>query len=222
MNKIQLAVFDMAGTTVNEDNVVYKTVQKSLVDAGYDFTLDEVLEHGAGKEKHQAIKDTLSSKGFDHSDSEQIFQSFKKQLTRAYEELAVTSFDGVPELLKELRARGIKVALNTGYSHQVATGLLKKMNWLPGVEFDTLITADDVTNGRPAPDMIELAMEKTGIHDSSQVLKAGDSAIDIEEGKNAHCGITVGVTTGAQTREQLATAAPTLVLDSLADILKHI
>lgn len=30
MSKIQLAVFDMAGTTVNEDNVVYKTVQKVL------------------------------------------------------------------------------------------------------------------------------------------------------------------------------------------------
>lgn len=124
--------------------------------------------------------------------------------------------------MKELRARDIKVALNTGYSRQVATGLLEKMNWLPGVEFDALITADDVTNGRPAPDMIELAMEKTGIHDSSKVLKAGDSAIDIEEGKNAHCGFTVGVTTGAQTREQLAAASPTLVLDHLADILKHI
>jgi phosphoglycolate phosphatase-like HAD superfamily hydrolase len=54
------------------------------------------------------------------------------------------------------------------------------------------------------------------------VLKAGDSAIDIEEGKRAGCGITVGVTTGAQTREQLEDAKPTLVLDSLPDILNHI
>lgn len=50
----------------------------------------------------------------------------------------------------------------------------------------------------------------------------GDSTIDIEEGKNTGCGITVGVTTGAQTREQLATASPTLIVDNLAEILEHI
>jgi len=58
------------------------------------------------------------------------------------------------------------------------------------------------------------------ISESENVLKAGDSVIDIEEGKNANCGWTVGVLTGAQTREQLATAEPTLILDSLADLAK--
>ncbi|WP_062265220.1 phosphonatase-like hydrolase [Endozoicomonas arenosclerae] len=222
MSNIKLAVFDMAGTTVDEDNVVYKTVNRSLTEAGYEFTLEDVLEHGAGKEKHQAIKDVLASKGFNNADSEQIFQAFKNNLERAYSELAVTTFEGVEELLKELRKREIKITLNTGYSYEVATKLLSKMNWQAGSQFDVLVTADDVTNGRPAPDMILLAMEKTGISASAQVLKAGDSAIDIHEGKNAHCGITVGVTTGAQTREQLLTAEPTFVFDNLADILQHI
>ena len=57
MHNVQLIVFDMAGTVVNEDNVVYKTLQKVINQKGFELTLDFILEHGAGKEKHQAIKD---------------------------------------------------------------------------------------------------------------------------------------------------------------------
>ena len=52
MKKIELAVFDMAGTTVNEDNVVYKTVRAALAKHGVDVTLETVLECGAGKENY--------------------------------------------------------------------------------------------------------------------------------------------------------------------------
>jgi len=222
MSTIELVVFDMAGTTVDEGNVVYKTVQKSIVDAGYSFTLDEVLEHGAGKEKHQAIKDVLASKSITDADSEAIFSAFKGSLDDAYRALEVNSFDGVEQLIADLREKDVKIALDTGYNSRIANMLLEKMGWEKGREYDTLVTSDDVVNGRPHPDMIQLAMKNTGVTDSSKVLKAGDSTIDIEEGTNTGCGITVGVTTGAQTREQLATAEPTLILDRLADILAHI
>ena len=66
--------------------------------------------------------------------------------------------------------------------------------------------------------MIELAMKRFSIDDPLKVLKAGDSIIDIEEGKNASCGITVAVLTGAQSREQLQTAEPSMILDSLSSL----
>ncbi len=56
-----MIVFDMAGTAIDENNVVYKTLQKAINETGYDFTLDQVLAEGAGKEKLQAIKDILST-----------------------------------------------------------------------------------------------------------------------------------------------------------------
>ncbi len=40
----------MAGTTVNEDNLVYKTLKEEINAAGFTLTLDQVLAHGAGKE----------------------------------------------------------------------------------------------------------------------------------------------------------------------------
>ncbi|MDN5216008.1 hypothetical protein QQ020_28275 [Fulvivirgaceae bacterium BMA12] len=60
MKTIELVVFDMAGTTVDEDNVVYKTVQSTINEADHDVSLEFVLEHGAGKEKHKAIHDILA------------------------------------------------------------------------------------------------------------------------------------------------------------------
>ena len=99
----------------------------------------------------------------------------------------------------------VKVVLNTGYDHKTAKSLLNKLGWVPGEQIDALITADDVVKGRPSSEMIDKAMEMFKISESENVLKAGDSVIDIEEGKNANCGWTIGVLTGAQTREQLAT-----------------
>tara|TARA_R110002051_G_scaffold251104_2_gene310468 strand:- start:749 stop:1429 length:681 start_codon:yes stop_codon:yes gene_type:complete len=220
MHTIELAVFDMAGTTVNEDNVVYKTLQKAINNTGRILTLDFILEHGAGKEKHQAIKDILKEADGSYLDDETvvIFENFKELLKKAYQDLEVTTYVGVEDLIAFLKKENIKIALNTGYDKNTAQFLIDKMKWKLGVQFDALVTADDIQKGRPNPDMILEAMNILQIDNPDKVLKAGDSIIDIEEGKNAKCGMTIGVTTGAHTREQLASANPTYVLDSLLEL----
>lgn len=218
MKDIKLAVFDMAGTTVNEDNVVYKTVRAALAKAGVEVSLDTVLEFGAGKEKYKAIADILEETKANRDfevDAKAVHTDFKEMLKEAYANLEVTSYDGVEELFKVLQAHGVKVVLNTGYDFKTAQSLLDKLGWKVGEQIDGLVTADDVEIGRPSSEMIDKAMELFNITDTEHVLKAGDSQIDIEEGKNANCGITVGVLTGAQTREQLEKANPTLILNTL-------
>ncbi|USD26896.1 phosphonatase-like hydrolase [Flagellimonas marinaquae] len=222
MKKIELAVFDMAGTTVNEDNVVYKTVRAALAKHGVDVTLETVLECGAGKEKFKAISDILEESQNKSVDAKAVFQDFKGMLEDAYTNLNVCTYDGVEELFKTLKKQEVKIVLNTGYDRKTAETLLNKLGWIPGEQVDALITADDVVNGRPSSEMIDKAMELFGVTDPQKVLKAGDSAIDIEEGKNANCGWTVGVLTGAQNREQLETARPTLILESLSSLAEEL
>ncbi|MCV6630535.1 MAG: phosphonatase-like hydrolase [Flavobacteriaceae bacterium] len=220
MQHIKLVVLDMAGTTIDEQNVVYKTLHKAINAHGVVVDLETVLKHGAGKEKHQAIKDILHFLGNSSLSSQAIFADFKTMLDAAYDNLEVCPITGVEATIKALRERHITVVLNTGYNSKVANGLLQKMAWEEGIHYDALITADDVTNGRPAPDMIHLAMDKFEITDANMVLKAGDSAIDIEEGKNANCGITVGVLSGAQTKSQLETAQPDYIMQNVAGLLE--
>lgn len=230
---IKLCVFDMAGTTVNEDNLVYKTVcdaiNQTLKKAGQTDTqvnLDMCLDVGAGKEKRQAINDILN-KQLKNDNTVAIdiekwvnsaFNIFKATLAQAYTQETVKTFDAMPGLFEKLKNSGRKVVLNTGYDSETANKILIILGWSVGYEIDALITADDVDNGRPAPDMITLAMNKCGIKNPQQVLKAGDSGIDIEEGKNAKCGLCVGVLTGAQTQEQLERYAPDIVLAKLTDL----
>ena len=70
--------------------------------------------------------------------------------------------------------------------------------------------------------MIFLAMKKFDIKDAREVAKIGDSSIDIEEGKNAGCGLTIGITTGAHTRTQLLAAGPDLVIDDLTQVFSAV
>jgi phosphonatase-like hydrolase len=224
MTSIKLFVFDMAGTTVNENNLVYKTLCHAFVIAGFtDLKLKNVLEHGAGKEKLQATRDILATvfpqSPDQHGTAERIHARFRELLAEAYATFPVTAYPGSEHLLEVLRANGIRIALNTGYDRTTAELLLRKMGWSAAKEYDVLVTASDVIRGRPHPDMILLAMEKTGITDATQVAKVGDSAIDILEGKNAGCGFTAGITTGAQTEKQLWQAAPDAVINDLRELL---
>ncbi|QDV45372.1 Phosphonoacetaldehyde hydrolase [Stieleria neptunia] len=218
---IELVVFDMAGTTVDEDNVVYKTVRAAINAAGYSFTQDQVQATGAGKEKSQAIRDVLALDGNDHGEEEiaAIFADFKTRLQLAYDELDVKEQPGASELFRQLRERGVRVVLNTGYDRDTALKLIRKLGWNVGQDFDCLVTASDVSRGRPHGDMIIKAMRDVAVSSADHVAKVGDSQIDIHEGQDAGCALCIGITTGAQSRELLAQAQPTQIIDRLMDLL---
>ena len=195
---IKMVVFDMAGTTVDEDNVVYKTLKKAVNGAGFDFTLDEVLAEGAGKEKLQAIKSILEVyAGLNNTAlAEDIYSEFIVMLADAYANLNILPQPHATELFAALKEKQILTILNTGYNRETAQSLLDKLGWKKGIEYDELVTATEVEKNRPNPDMILFAMKQFDITNGQEVVKVGDSIIDIEEGKNAGCSLNIGITTG--------------------------
>ncbi|PAW94625.1 HAD family hydrolase [Mucilaginibacter sp. MD40] len=219
-NTIKMVVFDMAGTTINEDNLVYKTLLTAINNAGYTLNLEQVLAEGAGKEKKQAIRSILLVylNIVDEKLINQIYNNFIEQLGAAYKHFEVKPQPNAAELFNKLKEQNILTVLNTGYNRETAELLLAKLEWKEGQTFNTLVTASDVPNNRPNPDMIFHAMQKFGINDGSLVAKVGDSIIDIEEGKNAGCGLTVGITTGAHTKTQLQQANPDAIIDNLSQL----
>jgi phosphoglycolate phosphatase-like HAD superfamily hydrolase len=77
------------------------------------------------------------------------------------------------------------------------------MGWERASLIDASITSDEVSRGRPAPDMIQELMRRLGITDPARVAKVGDAPADLQEGTNARCGWVIGVTEGTHTRAQL-------------------
>lgn len=217
---IKMVVFDMAGTTINEENIVYKTLHQAINTAGYHVSLSDVLTVGAGMEKLQAIKSILQTYLGINDDriADNIFQDFSKRLDEAYSSNSMSPQPGALATFQALHDKGILVILNTGYSGSVARNIIEKLGWQEGLEFDRLITASDVKNGRPAPDMINLAAQMYSIS-TAEIVKVGDSVIDIQEGKNAGCAMSIGITTGAHTVEQLQSAQPDHIINNLLELL---
>jgi len=220
--QIQCVVFDMAGTTVNEDNIVYKTLQAALNHFNVPVDLNHVLLYGAGKEKFQAIKDIISNSPYTLDETGQLeaFNYFLAQLDIAYLNFDVTPMPGAEQVFAALKQSGIKVVLNTGYNRATAENLLGKLGWAEEQQIDLLVTASDVLHNRPMPDMIFYAKDKLHIEDVKHMVKIGDSCIDIEEGKNAGCLLNIGITTGAQTEIQLMEAKPDYIVHSLTALLE--
>ena len=70
-------------------------------------------------------------------------------------------------------------------------------------------------NGRPAPDMILLAMKLTGV-ETRLVANVGDTTIDLESAARAGVRWNIGVLSGAHTREALERAPHTQIIQSVA------
>lgn len=59
-------------------------------------------------------------------------------------------------------------------------------------------------------------MHKGRIHDFRRIIKVADTEVDLQESRNAGSLYSVGVTTGAFTKEALEPYQPSFILDALA------
>jgi hypothetical protein len=100
----------------------------------------------------------------------------------------------------------------------IAQIILDRLGWERDRLIDASVTSDEVERGRPHPDMIHFLMRRLGIADARQVAKVGDTPADLEEGHRAGCGLNIGVTQGAHSREQLAAHPHTHLIGTVADL----
>ena len=224
-SEVQMVVFDMAGTTVDEGKIVYKSVRQALLEAGLDLTLDQVLEIG-GWNKKEGIRHLLNTHNGSPVDTgkvDQVHQRFLEIASAAYASgEGIQEMPGTTEVFQELKSRGIKVVLDTGYFRDMANVLIDHMGWDQQDLIDYSVTSDEVEKGRPYPYMIQKAMEQLNVEDPSKVVKVGDTLSDIEEGKNAGCGWIVAIASGAVSEEKLKENKPTKVIHELKELLELI
>jgi HAD superfamily hydrolase (TIGR01549 family) len=124
----------------------------------------------------------------------------------------VRPFTGVRDLLEEVRRRGFRVVLaSSGQADHVDHYL----DLIGGRELaDDWTTSDDVETTKPAPDLVNVAMDKVG--GSSGVL-VGDSTWDCLAAGRANVG-SVAVRTGGFSAEELREAGAEAVFDSLVEL----
>jgi phosphonatase-like hydrolase len=217
----RLAVFDMAGTTVANSGLVVEALVASVRARGFDVTVADARPL-MGYPKQQAIRHLLQMHGAAANDAallRQLHDEFVAvMLERCRNSPDVAPMPEAEGCFAALRARGLRIALDTAFSHDIAQTIVERFGWLRNGRIDDVIATDEVAAGRPAPDMIRTLMARQGVSDPAAVIKVGDTAVDIEEGRNAHAGLVVAVTTGAFERTALQACAPDHIIDSLAEL----
>jgi phosphonatase-like hydrolase len=175
-----------------------------------------------GYKKSDAIHMLLRQHGENAPDLrkvEKIHQRFIEGMIRFYETTPdLKPFEDTEDLFRWLRKKDVRVALNTGFSSAVTNIILNRLHWRTGEIIDGVISSDEVARGRPAPDMIFEMMNRLQISDPLSVVKVGDTQSDVEEGRQAGCGLVVGTTTGAYSREQLEIYQPDHIIDNLESL----
>lgn len=220
---IKLIVFDMAGTTVEDDHQVAFALQHALKKFGFDYSI-EAINVVMGYAKPLAITKLLEKfnapQHLDGNLIDQIHHQFVNEMISFYATSSlVKEKENATEIFQVLRSSGIKVAIDTGFSRPIADTIFRRLGWIAGQHYDVSITSDEVENGRPYPDMIYRAMELCEVTDKSQVAKIGDTASDLQQGTAAGCQYVIGVTTGAYTREALLKEQHTHLINNLQEIL---
>ncbi len=222
MRAIDLVVFDMAGTTVEDGGQVRDAFRGALADQG--VAIDEkALQVWRGASKREVLRHFVEKQfGHDAADNarriELAYAAFRQRLERSYAEGGVWAVAGAEVTFSWLHERGIQVALTTGFYRKVTDTILRALGWHLGGIVDASVCSDEVARGRPAPYMIFRAMEVTGVIGVSRVIKVGDTAFDLQAGTNAGVRGVVGVLSGSQTVDQLGRVAHTHLIGSVADL----
>ncbi len=213
---------DMVGTTINDNGHVQKTVVDTFQSVlRVNISMDQANKV-MGIPKKTAFEQLCSlNKTLVTADViDELVVFFNRQLMEKYgTKGSIELMPYAAELFEAIRNSGAKVYLNTGFNRQVADVIVRNLALEKMIH--GYIGSDEVDAGRPQPDMIRLAMKRSGVEYSHLVMKVGDTVSDLFEGFSAGCAWNVGVLTGANTYDELRTAPYSQILSNLQPLIAY-
>ena len=206
-------LFDVDGTLVDSNLLHVDAWQRAFARCGVE--VDSWRIHRAIGQDSALLVESLAG----DRDSAWV-DEVKRLHAEYYGELAprLRRFDGVRQLLTALDGRGIRVVLATS-APQDELRLLRE-----AIDADAAIhaatSADDVDMAKPAPTLIEVALERAGA-EAPEALFVGDSTWDMIAAGRA--GVTAyGLRSGGISDGELRAAGAQRVFDDPADLLAHL
>src|SRR5262249_41071886 len=115
---IKLAIFDIAGTTLADDDAIVRAFKSAFEVYGFEIN-EEDINLLMGYKKPLAIQIMLEKlgKAFSEELVADIHREFEIKMLEHYENSPdVKPLPGAENVLKHLKQKGIRIALNTGFS----------------------------------------------------------------------------------------------------------
>ena len=201
-------VFDMDGLMFNTEDVYWEVGTELMRRRGHEYTRD-LNDAVMGRSPQACFEEIIRYYSLDDSWEELAVESEEIFVGLLDDHLAPMS--GLLELLDALEAAGMPKAICTGSTRSVLTAVLSRFEMEPRFQF--ILTAEDISRGKPAPDIYLEAADRFGVQ-PQQMLVLEDSHAGCRSA--AAAGAFVVAVPGEHSRNQDFSIA-SLVVHSLAD-----
>ncbi|MBQ4570763.1 MAG: HAD family hydrolase [Bacilli bacterium] len=129
----------------------------------------------------------------------------------------IKEYDGIKEVLIELKRKGLKLAVVTNKFNQAAQDIINK--YFNGI-FDIVLGETKELNRKPHPDMCNYVLKELGIN-PSEALYVGDSDVDILTAKNAGLKC-ISCSWGFKTKDELISFEANIIIDIPTELLGYL
>ena len=234
---VRAVIFDWAGTTVDYGCHAPAAVLQTIFSEQGIALLPEEARHAMGVPKLDQIRaicelprvrsawQALHGEEPNEPNVRKLFDRFVPAQLASIEQYSDV-IRCVPDVMENLRARGIRIGSTTGYTREMLNIILPKAA-RHGYSPDSTVTPSETGGaGRPAPWMIFESLRQLNVYPPSASVKVGDTPADIEEGVNAGAW-SVGVASSSSeavifgldgARARLREAGAHYVIDSLEEL----
>lgn len=211
---MKLIVFDLDGTLINSLEDLADSANWMLLQHGYPTHPVDAYRYFVGDGMRKLIERILPPEERNDVRIEQCKAEFVAYYTIHMEDKTVV-YPGMIELLKELKDRGLKIALATNKVHIAVAPLMAK--YFPGIRFDSMIGQREGIPVKPHPQIMYDILKETGCQ-PSETLHVGDTATDMQLAHSA--GVTpVGVLWGYRPLEELQEAGAKFIIEKPEELL---
>ncbi len=215
---MKACIFDLDGTLTNTLESMTYSVNLTLEEMGLSKITKDQCRLFVGNGARVLIEKSLKAAGdTDASRIEEGMEIYGRIFDRncTYH---VTPYEGIPEMLKALKDKGIYLAV---LSNKPDRQTVKVVKAIFGEElFDYAQGQKEGIRRKPEPDGVWYLMEQMHVS-KEECLYIGDSEVDAATGRNAGLK-TIGVLWGFRDRKTLETAGVDDLIDRPDELLQFV
>lgn len=207
-------IFDLDGTLVNSIEDLASSMNNVLETRNYPTHSLADYKIFVGRGILSLVRTALPETAKD----EETVKSCYKQMVEIYRNNCIVKtapYDGIIELLNELKSRKIKLSVFSNKADELTKKIVETL--MPGY-FEFVVGLTDEALKKPNPTVALQISEKMRI-DPENILYIGDTGVDMQTAINANM-YPIGVLWGFRTKDELVTNCAKTLLEHPMDLIK--